>query len=322
MPPSPPSRRPNRTPLAIGLVVMALLFALRCPIQSAVNRLVARWTARKTLMTWGLAPTRENIHLYLTSLHTPTPSRAPVPASDLPAIPPDAPFSGHWRYGDLFRNHGLSIGVYIHALPLPDGLADLIGDHPAGPGNTLTLRLLRSRRDLVESFARDAVVLYFGHANFGKGILFDPRSGEAPIPMGRDTLLVPERHLAPGDEVLGRLDNGLIRIRGGADGLKDLDVQCNVFGYLGCRTDPYFRDVWQAHVPCVDFVATTYVTHSVDAAPGILRTWISGLQRGQTLAAIVDDLNRNQSAAILFGRMSETTRYRNPDHHPDRLFTY
>lgn len=324
MPAAPAKSQTRRMLRLAGLLALpAIIYALRQPIESGITHLVARRTARQTLITWGLTPTRENIHLYLTSHHTPAPATpAPLPSPPLPAIPPDTPFSSHWRYGDLFRNHRLSIGVYILAPALPDGLDTLLGDHPAGPGNTITLRLLRTRQELLDSFARDSIVLYFGHANFGKGIIFPPHSGDAPIPMGRDTLLIPERHLAPEDTVIARLDNGLIRIRGGADGLKNLNVQCNLFGYLGCRTDLYFRDIWQAHFPRVDFVATTYVTHSIAAAPAILHTWLTGLQRGHPLTAIIHDLNQNQSAEILFGRINETTRYHNPATHPAQLFTH
>ncbi len=290
-------------------------------MESGVNVLVSRWAARKAVTGCGLPPTRSNINLYLSSRH----ARAvpePLPASaDLPAIPDDAPFSANWRYGDLFTDGRLTIGVYLMAPSSPDALGDLVGDHAAGPGRTVTLRLLHSRQDLVEAFACDTIVLYSGHANFGKGIAFDHRSGEAPIPMGQDTLLVPANHLAPADEILERLDHGMVRIRGGCQGFEELNVQCKVFGHLGCRTDLYYREVWKSHFPHVDFVATTYATHS-GAAPGILRHWILGLQRGRPLAAIVEDMNQRQSAAILFGRMEETTRYHNTDRHSGSLFTY
>ena len=269
----------------------------------------------------GPHPTRENIHLYLTSHHTPHPPPRAAPLPPLPAIPPD---TRSQATGATATCSGItaSPSAFISSHPPSRRPRHPARRPSAGPGNTITLRLLRTRQELLDSFARDSIVLYFGHANFGKGIIFPPHSGDAPIPMGRDTLLIPERHLAPEDTVIARLDNGLIRIRGGADGLKNLNVQCNLFGYLGCRTDLYFRDIWQAHFPRVDFVATTYVTHSIAAAPAILHTWLTGLQRGHSLAAIIHDLNQNQSAEILFGRINETTRYHNPATHPAQLFTH
>lgn len=230
--------------------------------------------------------------------------------------------AGNWSYGQLFEDGHLAICAYIQPPFIPATLEEMVRDYPAGPGKTISFERLHSRQELIEAFSRNTVVFYFGHANYGRGIVFEPFTNEQPIPMGRDTLLVPGNHLTPSDNVLEHLDNGFVRIQGGSHGLRELNVRCRVFGYFGCRTDFHFRDVWRANFPQVDFLATTYVTHSIKMAPGILQAWIAGLQQGRTLAEIVEDMNRDRSAAILFGRMTEVSRYHNPDHHPDCLFTY
>lgn len=321
---SGPASRRFRRQLAVLILSLLALYLLRGPIERLANAVIQRWAARRAVATWGLAPTRENVDLYLGSDH----SRAldeqafnPLAGSQNP-VPDCTYFSDHWSYGQLFQNGRLAIGIYVQDRYISPSLQNGIRDFPVGPGKTISIRWLRSRQELVDSFARDAIVLYFGHSNYGKGILFDPRSGETPIPMGRAILVIPQNHLSPSDEVLEHLDNGLVRIRGSSQGLQELDVRCKVFAYLGCRSDFYFREVWSSHFPNVDFVATLYVAHAVKAAPEIVRHWITGLQQGRSLADIVDAMNQGQSAAILFGRMNEVTRYHNPDRHPDHLFTY
>ena len=72
----------------------------------------------------------------------------------------------------------------------------------------------------------------------------------------------------------------------------------------------------------VDIIATTYACATVAMAPEILRTLVRGLQEGRTLGEIVHAMNQGQTSTILFGRVKETARYRNPHDHAPVLFTY
>ena len=255
--------------------------------------------------------TRENIQFYLTSHHTLhlPPLRCSSPL--LPAIPPDTllkPLATATCPESPPLHH-----VYTRTA-LPDGSTPCSATILPAPAHH---HAPPCARDKNSTFCPRFHCALLGHANFGKGIIFPTR--RRPHPHG--TRQLPPRTPSAPKTPSSPADNGS-SYRGGADGLKHLNVQCNLFGYLGCRTDLYFRDIWQAHFPRVDFVATTYVTHSIAAAPAILHTWLTGLQRGHSLAAIIHDLNQNQSAEILFGRINETTRYHNPATHPAQLFTH
>ena len=276
-----------------GMALAAVLF--REPLAAAIGHAVNRWEARKTLAAWGLEANGENIDLYLAADHFRLGAwafddRAIGISAPLPAISGAARFSERWSYGDLFEPGRVVIGIYDMDCAITSRLERLARDYPAGPGRTIAVRRLLSRADLLQSLAHDAFVLYFGHANTGQGIRFDPQDREKPVPMDDATL----------------------------DGL---EVKCKLFGYFGCRTDLYFRDAWQRHFPQVDFLATTYVCHTTVLAPEILRQLVEGLQQGRHLDQIVAALNQNQAAAILFGRMVEAGKYKNPNPRAAELFT-
>lgn len=278
----------------LAAVLAVLLF--RGPIEAGVERAVARHSARRTLASWGLEPSRDNVALYLAADHARLGAwifdDGPIGIDGpLPATPDDIRFSENWTYGDLFARGWVTIGIFNADRAVAARLDRLVGDYPAGPGRGIAIRRLRSREDLLRSLANDTATFYFGHANLGQGIRFDPQNLEKPLPMDDGTLA-------------------------------DLVVHCKVFGYFGCRTDRYFRDVWKRHFPQVDFIATTYVCHTTVLAPEILKQWVEGLQRGRNLGQIVAALNRNKADILLFGRMEEVGKYRNAAGHADQLFTY
>ena len=99
-------------------------------------------------------------------------------------------------------------------------------------------------------------------------------------------------------------------------------VACRAFAYLGCRTDNYYRSIWNARHPRADFVATAYVCHSAAMAPELLRRFVWGLHQGLDLETIVGSFNQIAAHAILHGRAQEISRYSNPSNHPPVLFTH
>ena len=316
------------------LVIYGFLLALtgtallcRGWIEETAARVVTRRAARQALAAWGLPPSRENVALYL-AMGGYRPdfreeairfiAESPPP----PTRPASVRFSDRWTYAAVLADHPVTVGVYDPDPSVADFLDRISRFDPANPDRWFVVRWLKTRDDLVRSFAQDAFVLYFGHANAGRGIAFTGPDAEAPLPMGPDTLEVPRTQLTAADEVLEDLGNGFVRIPGGSQGLDTLAVGCKVFGYFGCRTDRYFRDTWQSRFPQVDFIGTTYACHTMDMAPEILLKLARGLHAGRSLGEIVDDLNRDQAAAILFGRMKETTLYRNSSAHAEQLFTY
>ena len=287
-----------RRPYTILFLVFSVAAAwmLRGRIESLVDGMVCRHSARKTLAAWGLPPSRDNVDLYLSANHARPLAWESHPDSfgntgSFESIPQDRPFSGRWTYGQLFDPDQITIGVYNMDAAVTARMERISRDYPAGPGRRISVTWLRSRDDLLRSLANDTIVFYFGHANTGQGIRFDPQDREKPIPMDDATL----------------------------DGL---DVKCKVFGYFGCRTDRYFRDIWNRHFPATDFLATAYVCHTTRMAPDLLRLWVEGLQQGLSLGEIVDALNRDKAAALLFGRMSEARKYHDPDPQAATLFTY
>jgi hypothetical protein len=277
------------------LLLLSALAALafRGSIETWTNDIVARHSARKTLASWGLEPSRDNVDLYLSANHANpfgrgSDAESMGSAEPVDSIAAEVRFSDRWNYGQLYEQGQVTIGVYVSDPVVPARLDRIAREYPAGPGRRISVKWLRSREELLRALAGDTLVFYFGHANTGRGIRFEH---EEPIWMDDGTL-------------------------------DRLDVKCKVFGYFGCRTDRYFRDTWQTHFPAVDFIATTYVCHTTGLAPDILDQLVQGLQQGRDLGRIVEAMNQDKAAALLFGRMNEVRKYRNPDDHADRLFTY
>lgn len=309
-------------PLA-GLAVLLL----RAPIASGIHALVVRRVARQTLIGWGLAPTPENIRLYqsLDQIPPPPDNQPPVfcdPAHPPPAIPAHQRFSSRWTYGQLADNGRISIGVY-HADPaVSSRLESIVRACADQTHERISITLLTTRKDLVRSFSRDSIVLYFGHAHAGRGIRFADETAEPPLPMAPDILDIPRWNLTPEDTVVEDLGEGRMRILGGSQGLQELNVQCKVFAYFGCRTDTYFRTSWAQRFPQVDFIGTAYVCDASAMAPDLLTRLVHGLLAGHALADIAGALNQDRSAAILFGRAKEVSHYHNSTNHPPALFTF
>ena len=316
--------RPSRRRIVLLALLLPALVGLGCRgwIESAVAAWIGRAAAREALAAWGLEPNPGNVGLYLAAAReAPWDSAAPPVDWTAPSIPPpaDRRFSARWTHGQLRDDGPVTIGVF-GVDPANDRRLDGIARAGAAAANApVVLRWLRSRDDLLRSFATDDIVLYFGHANVGRGIVFSG-PGEEPLWMGRDILDVPRDHVLPTDVVLEDPGDGLVRIQGGSPGLDGLDVRCKVFGYLGCRTDRYFRGTWQARFPATDFIGTTYACNTSALAPGILAAFVQGLRDGRSLADIVAALNQDRAADLLFGRLKETAKYRNSADLPDTLF--
>jgi hypothetical protein len=299
---------------------------LRQPLESQIKALVARRAARHTLTGWGLVPTPENMRLYQALGQLPPPPDNDPPdfcdsAHPPPPIPAPQRFSARWTYGQLAHSGRITIGVY-HVDPVVsrrlDSIARACAEQTHG---RISLSVLTTRDELVRSFAEDSIVLYFGHANAGRGIRFADETTEPPLPMAPEFLDVPRWSLTPHDTVLEDLGDGRMRIQGGNHRLRDLNVQCKVFAYFGCRTDVYFREIWAEQFPRVDFIGTAYVCDASAMAPDLLAKLVHGLLAGGSLPDIVESLNQNRSAAILFGRAKEVAHYHNPTNHPSVLFT-
>lgn len=334
---SPPQTRTKRMRLTRhsttrwrrGLVLLSLTaiaaLVFRAPIGEGVQHLVQEHSAKQTLISWGLEPTRENVALYLSMEHGGGLTGSPVEMEPFvrpqTAIATRTAFSPHWTYEQLFESPPLRIGIYNQDPEANRWIEPLAQNLNRTSTHTLFVHLLHSREELIRSFAEDTIVLYFGHANIGRGILFGPPHAEAPIRMGSETLVMPEDHLFESDVILNHLSNGFVRIQGGSEDLDDLTVNCKVFGFFGCRTDLYYRDIWQERFPTVDFIGTTYVCHTTALAPALLHELLQGIGNGRSFCDIITRMNQKKSSAILFGRINEVTRYRNPSDHATELFT-
>ncbi len=313
-----------RSAALLALVLLPLIgLGLRGRIESAVAVWIGRAAAREALTAWGLDPNPGNVDLYLAAAREAPWNSAASPLDwTAPGVPPpaDRRFSTRWTHGQLHDDGPVVIGIF-GVDPTSDRRLDGIARAAAAATNSpVALRWLRSRDDLLNSFAKDDIVLYFGHANDGRGIVFSRSGDEPPLWMGRDILDVPREHVLPDDVVLGDSGAGFVRIRGGSPGLDGLDVRCKVFAYLGCRSDRYFRDTWQTRFPATDFIGTTYACNTSALASGILAAFVQGLREGRSLADIVAAMNQDRAADLLFGRLKETAKYRNSADHPDTLF--
>ena len=108
----------RRKSIWLLLLLLALAaWSFRDPIEAWTNDIVARHSARNTLASWGLEPSRDNVDLYLASDHS-LPLGRNIPADSigstkpLEAIPDEIRFSNLWNYGQLFERDRVTIGVY------------------------------------------------------------------------------------------------------------------------------------------------------------------------------------------------------------------
>ena len=284
----------RRLPLAALALLAVAALAFRAPLDTQIDLAVRRAAARRALAGMNLPPTHSNVDLFLSidscpAIRSPYNPALAGRADARPPIPDSRPFSSRWSYGQLPSSGVLDVGVYC-ADPAFAASIDRIARDCSAPlpsNRWIQIHLLRSRDDLLRSLALDSFVLYFGHANLGRGIEFSDPTLEPPI----------------------SLDDPSLR------------VGCRAFAYLGCRTDNYYRAAWHARHPRTDFVATTYVCHAAAMAPELLRRFVWGLHQGSDLAAIVDSFNQISAHAILHGRVQEIAKYANPSNHPPVLFT-
>lgn len=310
----------------IGLSLLAVLVTFRSTGIRLFENALARHMAIEALRDWRVPATEENIALYLAIDPVDKDSRAGKPAA-APAARPRIPgksgtqFSKTWSYDDLLDGGTIVVGIYGQG---PDswGAVARCTAGLAGVSSNIVVRHLHTRDQFLSSLKNDDVTLFLGHANFGRGIVFEPERGGSGLLRFRDEdLLVPASHMEPGDQVLSNLGNGMVRIRAGGAAATPLDVRCKAFFFLACRTEAYYRDWWTRTHPQCDLVTANYVWSASRLAPRFIPEIVRGLDERMSLEDIVERINRDLPLEILRGRAEEINLYRNSTNLPSRLFT-
>jgi len=313
----------KRKILAALLLATGSFYCFQKPILLWIEALIERRCAIQTLASWNLPPTEENLALYR-SMNSETTTLAEVPP------PPDVNrqagstentndlFTDRWRFADLWADKPLRIGVYSQdnydterfskAVVVPPALAPKIHLH-----------YLKTERDFLDALATDDIVLFFGHANLGRGLYFAPaRGGHGLLPLGNEILSMPARYRKDSDVVIGATSNGLLLVGRSASALAQLTVNCKVFWCLACRSDAYYRDMWTNRYPRCHLVTVNYLWNSISNTR-VLAELMEGLQNRHPLQTIIARINAASAADILFGRVAEITDYGNATNLSPRL---
>ncbi|OQW94771.1 MAG: hypothetical protein BWK77_08595 [Verrucomicrobia bacterium A1] len=311
----------------IGLSLVAVLVAFRSTGIRLFENALARHMAIEALRDWRVPATEENIALYLSIDPVDKDGRAgtpTAPAAVRPRIPGKSgtQFSKAWSYDDLLDGGAIVIGIYGQGPDTWGAVARCLAGL-AGVSSNIVVRHLHTRDQFLSSLKNDDVTLFLGHANYGRGIVFEPERGGSGLLRFRDEdLLVPASHMEPGDRVLSNLGNGMVQIRAGGAAATPLDVRCKAFFFLACRTEAYYRNWWTRTHPQCDLVTANYVWSASRLAPQFIPEIVRGLDERMSLEDIVARMNRDLPLEILRGRGEEINLYRNSTNLPSRLFNH
>jgi len=261
-------------------------------------------------------------------------SAAFVPALDIRRAA-QMPFSDRRGYEELYDdddNDGIgeiTIGVYCQfiedVISNDKMIKDVIEQLAArAEKRRIVIKPLNSKDEFKAAMAGYDIVMFYGHANCGRGPDFG--RGSEPndyLRMGKDELLIPGKYLHNDDEVIRRLENGNVVIKGGSEGIDAMEVNADMFFYLGCRTDRYYRGVLQQKLPQLDFLGTNYASNA--KAHLDLRSLILGLIKCRTLAEIIPDMEKVEGFNLLQGILVERQTYKNNlplSGYPNRMFEH
>ena len=302
----------------LALLLLTGVFLLqRNAVIAQIENLVARHCARATLQTWGLAPTPENLELY--AAMSGTRNQAARPARVAPTT--NEFFTAHWRYAELWRDRPLTIGIYNQNQTDAEQLFKALRLPAALQGKVL-LHNLATERAFLEALEHDDMVMFWGHANYGRGLFFDPaRGGHGTLQLGHEFITVPRDHLETNDTIVTATDPDRVLVRRSADALAKLTVRCKVFWCLACRSEVYYRDMWTNQYPHCHLVATHFNwKHSNNGR--VLEELLAGLEQRWSLAAIIENFNAKHTDEVLPGRFTELAKYGNHTNHHSRLLSF
>lgn len=229
----------------------------------------------------------------------------------------ESPYSEKVTWADLWDDGTLSVSVYFED---PEEEKSFREYQQTLVGPPVAYKVLNSRQEFETALAEDDFVVFFGHANLGRGMNFSRGQGYDLLRMGKDEILIKWEDIIAGDKVIeDRGENVLIKA--GSSGLDGLVINADVVIYSGCRTNIYYSDVFKGRFPDVEFVGTNFVPIYSQLAPLLvsLEFTLASEHGISTFLSVINKLNapgRAESIDI------EINDYGNvQDSYPEALFS-
>ncbi|MDZ4200405.1 MAG: hypothetical protein U1E27_14100, partial [Kiritimatiellia bacterium] len=172
-----PDPRKRRVHFAFRLAPLLILAAVLIGSRPLVDWAVGALSVRRVARAWRIPATpevRDLIRAALIDTRTPRPAATLRPARD-PSIAPDesAPFSARYSHADLRAEGLIRITLFVSDPDLRPRLQDWIASAMKARPD-LNIQLKTTRNEFLEALGRDDMVLFWGHANLGRGLHFDP----------------------------------------------------------------------------------------------------------------------------------------------------
>lgn len=295
------------------------------PVRSGAGALWERHGLRRAgvrmVREMGLPVDREHLALYRASITSLPPLTL---FSDADAVgrmdERAAPFTEAISYADLRVGGVITIGVYIEP---PETWSDLLPglqpvmDEAAARG--VVLQPLRDETVFRDAMEAGHIMLFIGHANYGRGLMFASRHGHALVPIPGAVPAVPRRG-APG-ELPDADPDRLPPDVGRSPEPLPLD-HCPLFMHLGCRTETYYGEALAQRHPETSFVLGNYLWDATGFADEGLRLLLSGMVHERTLPEILDRWEARVRPQMLLARARERNRFGVSGPLPDRMLNH
>jgi len=251
----------------------------------------------------------------------------------LPAVKPEATveelagtpeenFSEKISYADLYDDGTITIGIYLQndreiTFKKASVDASRVLFEDVAKKRKIEVHEIKDEKDFREALAKYDVVIFSGHGNIGRGLNFGTMKKPQYFKMGKDVAVIPsfyadEKHkyLYEDEEVIGKMEDGSIQIRAGAQDLEGLEVKCDVLAVLCCRGVPYYAEVFNKRFPDTEFVSTRY---ECGFSPGVLLDrMVRTFANVGTSKALLEDLNKSHKLRMLEIKYREKRIYKNP----------
>jgi len=237
---------------------------------------------------------------------------------------PKGRFSDKVDYQALYDDGNVSVGIYCQFEREHDYVASVISNlHSRAESSLVELHLLSTEADFRSAWTNYDVVVYSGHANQGRGpdFLKDKKRRKC-IRMGADVLNIPAScvyTLGSDDEIIERLPDGSVKVKGGSEGLDSLGDGPDVFMYMCCRGNTYYRPVFDEKRPEIEFVSTNYEGNGQPWS--LMRLLVYTIERRAKLKIFIDALESVVDFNIKRGIRDEKERYKNPGPYQKVMFS-
>ncbi len=223
-------------------------------------------------------------------------------------------FSDKVSYAELYDGDKITVGVYCQLSQDKEKITEFISKvNPETKKRGLECIFLETKQDFIEAMKNYDIILFAGHANIGRGMNFNDKNQlHDYLRMGQETLVIPSKYankLGPDDKIIEQLDNGSVIVHGGSEGLNNLEIGADVFFYLCCRGNTYYRGIMEKKYPNLEFVSTNFEVSC--AVIPFTKQLILGLEKGESLGKLLKKINYDASNLLPEGIEAERKVYLN-----------